>query len=216
MDEHSFDVVRETYSRFAKTYGSHVHREGHYTLALCAMLWPYLGDRLLVSTGLPFDKLEGKLDPQVDALRRERIPKTRDFYVDLLLTSAPYLLHPGEFLQGLHEFADCLPVTAIYEFKYLSAFPTLSRQVARADAVKLKVVGDYLRNVSGVLPHRELVIFNFPASDYPPKQNSRLRAWFVEEGFVDLVSDIHILIVDQHGEIDWICQPNAGVEARTN
>ena len=163
----------------------------------------------MVSTGLNLADMTGKLSPAVDRLRQEWLPDTKDFYADMLLAEVPYLSYKGEFLQALHEFAHELPITHVYEFKYLSAFPTLSRNVTRQDAIKLMVIGDYLHAVSGKTPHLEQVIFNFPASDYPRKTTERIRSWFETDGFLALVPNVNVTVVDHSGAITSVqsCAP---------
>jgi hypothetical protein len=195
------DYVHQGYQELARKFSGHVHREGHYTMALCAELWPHLRDRMLVWTGLGVNSLRAKIGPQTESIRQKYLPRTKDFYADLLLTNISYRTYNCEDLTGLDVFSDSLPVSHVFEFKFLSAFTTLSRKIAREDTAKLRVLGGYLEKSLGRMPYLEQVVFNFPRKGVRAKSTGLLQRWFTADGFKDQFPEVKVLIVDQDGAI---------------
>lgn len=193
------DRIHEGYLQLARDMGTCTCREDQYSMVLFAKLWPLLGGQLQVSTGLGREYLLPRIkDTSADALRMRRLPKTKDFYADLIVTEAPGPEAPTCFL-GLNDFADRLRVTHLFEFKYLSAFTSLSRGVARKDGYKLKVLGEYVRCMCGTAPHMEQVIFNFHRPGKKMRTNEQLASWFRGDDFLKEAEGVSVLIVDSSG-----------------
>lgn len=200
-------LIHETIGALALRHARVMHREDHYSLALFGMLWERLGERMLVATGLGVKHLEEKIQgTHADSLRRAHLPETKDFYADLLITKPSETERPVMML-SLDMFIDRLPITHLYEFKFLNAFPSLSRKLARADTYKLRVLGEYVRQCTGTLPHMEQFVFESTRPDKKPRTVRHLRAWFEEASFRREVDCVHISLVDSQGTIHSVPGP---------
>ena len=194
-------VVRDEVGRLVASTAYETHREDHFTVILFAQLWPVLQERLLYSTGLGLDPLLSKIkDSETDHLRQTRLPKTKDFYPDLIIT-APLNGVCRKSTIGIDHFIDQFNVTHLYEFKYLTAFTTLSRGTARKDTYKLKILGEYVRVATGQLPHLEqfIVMTNRPAKRTHTIES--LQSWFNDEQIKIETEGVQVSIMDTAGGI---------------
>ena len=196
------DDIRSAISTIARATADHLHREEHFTIMLFAALWPKYSDRLLSTTGLD---LNTKLLPIIagtdaDIIRDRHLNTTQDFYADLLLTSPINGNHLTCTL-SIDLVLKQAPITHICEFKYLTAFPTLSRKIAQKDTYKLKVLGEYIRMVSGTAPHMEQFVVASRRQCKYPKSVENLKQWFSDDEIIMSTKDVHISIVDVDGII---------------
>lgn len=97
-----------------------------------------------------------------------------------------------------------VPITHLYEFKYLTAFPSLPRKRAREDTYKLKVLGEYVRLSCGKLPHMEQFIV---ASERKSKRRhtvQSLRSWYADDEIKKDTEGVTVSLVDVFGTIHRI------------
>lgn len=197
------DDIRSAISTIAHATADHLHREEHFTIMLFAALWPKYSDRLLSTTGLDLKK---ELQPviagtEADEIRKLYLNKTQDFYADLLLTAPmPHGNHLNCTL-SIDRVLKQSPITCICEFKYLTAFPTLPKKIARQDTYKLKVLGEYIRIVSGTAPHMEQFIVASRRQCKYPKSVDNLIQWFSDDEIKSDTKGVRISIVDVDGVI---------------
>ena len=190
------EVLHAIFTDLAVKLAHRPHREDYYTTAICAEAWPQLHNRILVATGLGLDPLREVLGShEIDNLRARCLPETKDFYADLVLTEDQSSFTGNSFL-ALNDFSRALKITHLFEFKFLSSFPSLSRGIARADTFKLKVLREYVRITCGEFPHTEQVIFNLKRHDKPPKRLSTIMGWFTDPAFRADTDGVLISIID--------------------
>ena len=201
------DHIREAVVELIRDTAGQLHREDQFTVRLFAKLWPTFRERLLYATGLDVKEIVKQLDrggeTEVEELRKVHLEKTYDYYADLILT-AP--LGSAQLKSTLSQ-ADVLtqvPITHLYEFKYLTSFPFLPRKRAREDTYKLKVLGEYIRLSCGVLPHLEQFIV---ASNRKSKRSNSLElllSWFADDEIKKDTEGVIVSIVDTKGTIHRI------------
>lgn len=195
------DTIREVLSKVGATMSRRFHREDHYTMAICANLWQMFKDRMFVAVGLDVGALTEVIGgTKVDELRIQRLPDTKDFYPDLLITTSPGVSLPPQML-ALNQFSKNLPPTHVFEFKFLNAFPTLPKKVARADSYKLYILGQYIQRVSGTMPYLEQVLFTSTRTDRRIRSVAELSAWFQDEEIITETEGVHVSIIDADGRI---------------
>lgn len=193
--------VRDAISLIARSTAGQLHREEYLTVMLFATLWPKYSGRILGTTGLTLDTLRhGIQGTAADEIRAEYLPKTKDFYPDLLVT-APHGYSSLTSTLSIDAVLAAAQITHLYEFKYLTSFPSLPRKFARQDTYKLAVVGEYIRQETGVLPHMEQFIV---ASDRKKAQHRTIDAltrWFDDEQFKSRTMGVVVSIVGTDGRI---------------
>jgi hypothetical protein len=175
------DTIRTVLSEVGATMSRRFHREDHYTMAICANLWQMFKDRMFVAVGLDVGALTEVIGgTKVDELRIQRLP--------------PQML-------ALNQFTKNLPPTHVFEFKFLNAFPTLPKKVARADSYKLYILGQYIQRVSGTMPYLEQVLFTSTRTDKRIRSVAELSAWFQDEEIKTETEGVHVSIIDADGRI---------------
>ena len=195
------EQVRKQLSDNVAAMTNEVHREDHFTVLLYAQLWPEFGDRILYSTGLYVDQLIARINGTVaDDLRLDRLSDAKDFYADLIVTDS-FQKGSRDCTLSIADFIERVNVTHLYEFKYLTSFPTLPRKVAREDTYKLQVMGQYVLSATGRLPHLEqfVVLSNRLAKRVHTVES--IQNWFSETEFREETKDVRISIMDTHGQI---------------
>ena len=195
------EQIRLQISQNVAVMGHEIHREDHFTVQLYAQLWPELGNRILYSTGLYVDQLIPRIRGTfAEAILSERLTNAKDFYADLIVTD-PFQKGSRACTLSIADFIESVRVTHLYEFKYLTSFPTLPRKVAREDTYKLQVMGQYVLAVTGQMPHLEqfVVLSNRLAQRVHTVES--LQNWFSDAAFRKETQDVSISIVDTHGQI---------------
>jgi len=193
--------VRETMSSIARSTSDQLHREEYLTVMLFASLWPKYSGRILGTTGLTLDTLQRRIQgTPADELRKEHLPKTKDFYPDLLIT-APLDGHDLISTLSIDAVLGATQITHIYEFKYLTSFPTLPRKIAREDTYKLKVIGEYIHQETGTLPHMEQFIVASEREKAQRKNVDALMRWFDDDELKAKTTGVVISIVGTDGKI---------------
>ncbi len=181
-----------------------IHREDHFSVLLYAQLYPKLGKRMLYATGLYVDQLVARIkDTEAENLRIKHLKKGKDFYADLIITDT---FKKPEFYKTLtiDNFIEQIPVTHLYEFKYLTSFPSLSKAIAREDTYKLQIMGEYVLNITGKLPHLEqfVVMSNRPNNQTnKPRSFDTIKDWFSCNEFKRETQNVKISIIDTAGKI---------------
>ncbi len=195
------ELVRKRLAETVAATANEIHREEHFTVRLFAQLWPQLGERILYATGLYLSQLVPRIEgSEWEALRKKRLPKGKDFYADLIVTD-PFKIGERFCTLSIENFIERIPVTHLFEFKYLTAFQTLPRGKAREDTYKLQIMGQYVLSATGRLPHLEQFIV---LSIRPSKRTHTLdtiRNWFRDNEFRNETKDVSISIVDTDGAI---------------
>ena len=198
------DDIRSTISTIARSSADQLHREEHFTIMLFAALWPTYSDRLLSTTGLDINILRSKIGgTEADKIRDRHLSRTRDFYADLLMTAPTNGLRLKNSL-SIDKVLEQAPITHLCEFKYLTAFPSLSPKIAKEDTYKLKVLGEYIRIASGTAPHMEQFIVASKRSCKHPKSVQNLIQWFNDEEIKSGTTGVRISIVDVDGVIHTV------------
>ena len=199
------DLIRYTVKVLVQKTAGQLHREGYYTTRLFAKLWPFFGERLLCTTGLDvkfiIDQFSRNGAKEFENLRGTHLEKTYDYYADLILT-APLGDTTLKNTLSLDEVLKHVQITHLYEFKYLTAFTSLSGAVARDDTYKLKVLGEYIRLSCGIRPHMEQFIVLSDRKDKKkvPPSLDKIRRWFDEADFQEKTEGVIVSIVDADGE----------------
>lgn len=191
-------VLNELCGLVQRTAGA-LHREEYFTSRLTARLWPHLGERILGTTGLYVNVLEQVIrGSPADALRMQYLPKTKDFYADLMVLDdlAGTRLRSSLTIDAVLEQVG---ITHLYEFKYLTSFPTMEPRHAKADTCKLVVLGEFVHAVTGVRPclHQFVVATNRVAKKTRTVQN--LLGWFSEDMVRGAWRNVCIEVVDPDG-----------------
>jgi len=171
------------------------------------MLWPSFRERLLYATGLDVNAISGKFKSagalEIENLRDNFLRDTYDYYADLILT-APLGTTRLRSTLSQADVLTQISITHLYEFKYLTAFPSLPRKRAREDTYKLKILGEYIRLSCGTLPHMEQFIV---ASDRVSKRRyslDLLLSWFADDTIKKDTGGVIVSIVDVDGTIHRI------------
>lgn len=196
-------TIRSAVSALARRTADQRHREQQFTMMLCAELWPHLGERLLAWTGLDWKTLIKRIEgTEADRIRQDHLPDTKDFYADLIVTDPPKDVHLKSTLRIDHVLEQ-MPISCIYEFKYLTSFPSLSRKIAREDTYKLKVLGEYVGRFIGRKPHMEQFIIASRRSQAGKRIRTveTLNSWFQDAEFRTVTSEVVITIVDVDGNL---------------
>ena len=197
------DLIRNAVKVLVQETAGQLHREGYYTTRLFAQLWPLFKERLLCTTGLGVKFITDKFEENdaTEKLRRKYLPKTRDYYADLILT-APLGDTTLKNTLSLDEVLKHVQITHLYEFKYLTAFTYLRCKHARTDTYKLKVLGEYIRLSCGIRPHMEQFIVLSDRKDKKkvPPSLDKIRRWFDEADFQEKTEGVIVSIVDADGE----------------
>lgn len=201
------DQIREAFEELVRETKGQLHREDQFTVRLFAKLWPSFRERLLYATGLGVDAIKERFwhsgAIEVEALRDNFLRDTYDYYADLILT-APLGSAQLKSTLSQAEVLTQVPITHLYEFKYLTSFPFLPRKRAREDTYKLKVLGEYIRLSCGVLPHLEQFIV---ASNRESKRRNSLElllSWFADDEIKKDTEGVIVSIVDVDGNIHRI------------
>lgn len=201
------DQIREALVELVQETAGQLHREDQFTVRLFAKLWPSLRERLLYATGLDVEIIKEQFHraevTEVERIRQTFLNKTHDYYADLILT-APLGVTTLKSTLSQAEVLTQVPITHLYEFKYLTAFPSLPRKRAREDTYKLKVLGEYIRLSCGTLPHLEQFIV---ASDRVSDRGNSLElllSWFADEEIKKDTKGVIVSIVDVDGTIHRI------------
>ncbi len=194
-------LVRDKLAENVATMAQEIHREDHFTVRLYAKLWSHLDERILYSTGLYKTQLVPRIEgSDAEALRQKRLPKEMDFYADLIVT-APFKNGERPCTLSIDDFIEHVPITHLYEFKYLTAFQTLSRKIARKDTYKLQVMGQYVLSATGRLPYLEQFVVMSKRAAKRVHSLESLRSWFHDPEFSKETKDVRISIVDTDGTI---------------
>lgn len=196
--------IREALVELVRETAGQLHREDQFTVRLYAKLWPSFQERLLYATGLDVQIIKEQFQragvTEVERIRDTFLNKTYDFYADLILT-APLGVTKLKSTLSQAEVLAQVPITHLYEFKYLTAFPTLPRIRAREDTYKLKVLGEYVRLSCGKLPHMEQFIV---ASERISKRRHTihsLRSWYADDEIKKDTDGVTVSLVDVDGTI---------------
>lgn len=196
-------VISEAVSALVRATADQIHREEYFTTMLFGSLWQAFGVRMLGTTGLELATLQSKIyGTKADDIRGQHLPHTKDFYADLLLT-APSHGRPITSTLRIDTVLHDIPITHLYEFKYFTSFQTMARHHAREDGYKLKVLGEYIRVVTGVPPHMEqfIVLSKRPYKHAKPKTVESVSTWFNDEAYKTDTQGVIIGIVDTDGRI---------------
>lgn len=194
-------LVRDKLAETVAATAQEIHREEYFTVRLFAQLWSRLNERILYSTGLYITQLVPRIEgSDADALRRKYLSKGMDFYADLIVT-APFKNGERPCTLSIADFIERVPVTHLYEFKYLTAFQTLSRKIAREDTYKLQIMGQYVLSATGRLPYLEQFVVMSKRAAKRVHTLESLRNWFRDPEFRKETKNVHISIVDTDGTI---------------
>jgi hypothetical protein len=195
------DDIRSAISKLARNTAGQLHREEQLTVMLFASLWAKYSGRLLGTTGLPLNILQARIQgTPAEDIRQKHLPKTKDFYPDLLITAPLHGLDLPNTL-NIDAVLESAPITHIYEFKCLTSFPSLPRKIAREDTYKLKVVGEYIRLKTGVLPHMEQFVVESNRKKAAKKNLDRLLRWFDDDELKAQTKDVVVSVVAVDGSI---------------
>lgn len=171
---------------------------------LFTKLWPQYEGRLLTATGITLKTLQELiLDTAIDDIRKSHIPKTKDFYPDLLITEP----QNGRCLMStlsIDAVLESEKITHLYEFKYLTSFPSLPRKIAREDTYKLKVVGEYIRQATGTIPYMEQFLVTSERPNAQHKTVDALMCWFGDDEIKANTTGVVVSIVGTDGAIHTI------------
>ena len=193
--------IRSALSTIARSTADQLHREEHFTIMLFASLWPAYSDRLLSTTGLGVDVLKARIsDTEADKIRGLHLPDTKDFYADFLMT-APMKAGRLKSTMSIDAVLEQATITHICEFKYLTAFPSLSKKIAREDTYKLKILGEFIRISSGISPHMEQFVVASKRNCKHPHDVNALMNWFGDAEFRADTQGVRISIIDVDGVI---------------
>ena len=195
--------VRSTLSALVSQTADQVHREDHFTMMLCAELWPALRGRLLFRTGLGWRILAKWLEgTDAERIRQCHLPDTKDFYADLIVTDPAAEKSPTSTC-SIDDVLKEMPIACLYEFKYLTSFTTLNPRKAREDTFKLKVLGEFVRLSVGSTPHMEqfVIASRRRRNARKPASVERLTNWFQDAEFRSSTEGVAITIVDTDGKM---------------
>lgn len=196
--------IRLAIQNIARNTANQIHREEHFTIMLFASLWPKYSERLLSTTGLELSKLLSRIAGSgADQLRQRHLGRTKDFYLDLLLTAPMNGKHLSSTLNIETVLAET-PITHICEFKYLTSFPSLPRKVAREDTYKLQILGEYIRSVSGTAPEMDQFVVASNRGLKAPRSLHSLTQWFSDAEFRAETRNVRINLVDTNGILHLI------------
>jgi len=201
------DHIREAVVELIRDTAGQLHREDQFTVRLFAKLWPTFRERLLYATGLDVKEIVKQFDcggkTEVEELRKVHLDKTYDYYADLILTAPLGSVQLTSTLSQV-EVLKQVPITHLYEFKYLTAFPSLPRKRAREDTYKLKVLGEYVRLSCGTLPHLEQFIVASGRTCKHKHSLELLLSWFADDEIKKDTEGVTVSIVDVDGTIHRI------------
>jgi hypothetical protein len=195
------EEVQNKLSLLVVETANEIHREEYFTAMLFAHLWPIYGKRLLFTSGLGLAPLLSQIKGSTaDLVRQKHLPGTKDFYADLIITAPLSRTDPSSTM-GIDHFLPKRQITHLYEFKYLTSFPTLSRKHAREDTYKLQILGEYVFAVSGVRPYLEqfVMLTNRPAKRTHTIKS--LQGWFMDEEIQAKTPDVCVTLVDTFGNL---------------
>lgn len=196
------NIISRAISDLVVATANQIHREEYFTTMLFGSLWQAFGVRMLGTTGLGLTTLQPVIKgTHADSLRAQHLPKTKDYYVDLLITTPL----DGRRITSTLRIDDVLldrNVTHLYEFKYFTSFQTMSRHHAREDGYKLKVLGEYVRISSGLLPHMEqFIVLSKRPCKAKPKTVASVSRWFDDIAYRSDTQGVIKSIVDVDGSI---------------